>query len=190
MPSEKIRQFPGCDSGETFADYWEYCQDIGAFQSKREAYARFHMTPEQYFRNCGWVYVLANPFLIKGIYKVGRTTGRIERRMRQLYTTGLPGEFECLYTQWFADCITAERYTHSILEGRRVSDSREFFQADLKQIKHAIMEVSTLGEMHPDHMLSLAQNRHNHAISHEKVNGRLAVPEPAPVDFDLEELPF
>lgn len=183
----EVFQFPIREARQSFEEYWEECQEVGAYLSKPEAYRLFHMAPEQYFANAGWVYVLGNELLTEGVYKVGRTTGRIERRMRQLYTTGVPSEFDCVYAGWFADCITAEMRVHNILAGYRVSESREFFAADLKTISQAIMLCHVRGEMHPDHMLSLALARHEYAINHETVRGVLVA---KPKRLPDMEVPF
>ncbi|MEC8917142.1 MAG: GIY-YIG nuclease family protein [Pseudomonadota bacterium] len=184
----EVYQFRPSDSQETFEDYWQYCQEVGAFQSRKEARERFSLNPEQYFKDCGWVYVLSNPLMPARVFKIGRTTGRIERRMRQLYTTGVPMEFECLHASWFADCITAEKHIHRLLSEFRLNESREFFMADFERIRHAVMEVLTLGEMHPDHMIDIACARYEYAAKHERVNGHLVIPERNPVD-DME-IPF
>lgn len=175
------------DQRQSFEGYWEECQEIGAFIDRREAYRLYHMSPEQYFANAGWVYVLSNPLMTSSTYKIGRTTGKIERRMRQLYTTGVPVEFECVYAGWFADCITAESVVHDLLADFRISDSREFFAASLKAITNAIKTCSVLGEMHPDHMIDLAYARYKYAVDHEKVKGVLVAKKQRLPDM---EVPF
>lgn len=190
MSSAEIYQFPGCEERETFADYWEYCQQMESLLTEQEAFRRFSMTPEDYFRKSGWVYVLTNPLMRADVFKIGMTTGRIQSRMRQLYSTGVPVEFECIYAHWFSNCVQAEKFVHSELSEYRVSESREFFCAELQQIKFAIMRVDCIGDVHPDHMVDVACARHEYATANERVNGKLVIEKLTPLEFDLEECPF
>jgi len=133
--------------------------------------------------------VLANPFFIDEIYKVGRTTGPIQHRIRQLRTTGVPGDFDCLFAAWFSDCVHAEALIHELLDQYRVDPSREFFNAPLSEIKKAMRKYQLLGEAHPDHMIEQAYTRWRYAVNHERVNGVLvACPDTSKHDF--EEVPF
>lgn len=186
MSSAEIYQFPA--SSGSFEEYWEEINDMGSPISLAQAKRIFHMTPEQYFENAGWVYVLQNPMLPKDVFKVGRTTGAIQRRMRQLFTTGLPSQFELASARWCRDCVLVERITHEKLSNYRVSDSREFFKCDLDDINRAINYANGLGDPTPDHMIDLMFSRWNYATKTETVNGKLVVErQPA---IDPNEVPF
>lgn len=174
---------------QTFAEYWEECSEYGVISEKR-ARMVFAMSPEAYFRNAGWVYVLGHQCLRDNVFKIGRTTGRIERRMRQLCTTGVPGEFDCVYAHWFADCVDAESYMHSRLDEYRVEQNREFFEVGLTKVQTAFQEYACFGEIHPDHMINQAHNRFKEAARTEKVRGSLVVPPPSSLITDLGEVPF
>lgn len=128
--------------------------------------------PAQFFRKSGWVYVLANGCM-PDLYKVGRTTGSVQARMRQLYTTGLPMPFDCMFAEWFCDCHEAEKFIHQELEGTRIDYNREFFGADLKEIELAFMNYSASVEDIPDSMASLYSYRRKKAEESERVNGAL-----------------
>lgn len=141
-----------------------------------EQHARrlFHMPPDQYFANAGWVYVLGNEFM-PDVYKIGRTTGRIERRMRQLFTTGVPCEFHLVHADWFANCIAAEEAIHDFLNKYRVNEGREFFKSDISVIIDAFRLYMATGENHPEHMLPLVSNRYKYATEREMVKGEPAL---------------
>ncbi|SEN66367.1 GIY-YIG nuclease family protein [Halomonas caseinilytica] len=172
MQPDNVINFPDRSSeDEDFAAFWEECKATAQRISYERAHWLFHAKPEEYFSRAGWVYVLGNQFLADDVYKVGRTTGRIERRMRQLYTTGVPGEFDCLDAWWFADCHHAEAFVHELLEDYRLDLSREFFCADLKVIKEALMMCSATGDPCPPHMVEQMLRRSRNAMDSETVRG-------------------
>ncbi|MCG7598845.1 GIY-YIG nuclease family protein [Halomonas sp. McH1-25] len=182
----EIYKFPEASSAEqSFEDYWEGCRQYCPEMTKGRAYQLFHMSPEEYFQNAGWVYVLANGLMAENVFKVGRTTKNIELRMRQLYTTGVPMEFDCMYADWFPDCIRAEAFIHKTLEPFRISESREFFHASINEIEWAFLTYAATGEMAPDHMVGHISARSRHAAAHEQVNGVLVSKKPTTL-----EVPF
>ncbi|MGE6778289.1 GIY-YIG nuclease family protein [Vreelandella titanicae] len=128
--------------------------------------------PKRFFAKAGWVYVLGNGHM-PDLYKVGRTTGSIKVRMSQLFTTGVPMPFDCMFAEWFADCSAAEEFIHHYLEEWRIEFNREFFGADLTTIQHAFMSYSAIGESIPDFVVDLYTMRRRQAESNERVNGVL-----------------
>ena len=63
----------------------------------------------------GIVYLLTNPAM-PGLVKIGMTTQEdIERRMRELYTTGVPVPFECQFACKVkkGDCAKIEKALHT-----------------------------------------------------------------------------
>lgn len=128
--------------------------------------------PKRFFAKAGWVYVLANGCM-PDIYKIGRTTGSVRVRMNQLFATGVPMPFDCMFAEWFADCHTAESFIHRHLEEWRIGFNREFFGAELNAIRHAFMSYSAIGENIPDSMVDLYTIRRRQAESKERVNGAL-----------------
>ena len=178
MQNSKVINFPDRSSeDQSFELFWEECQQEGQLISRSRASALFHASPEEYFRQSGWVYVLGNQYFAKDIYKIGMTTGRIERRMRQLFTTGLPGEFDCIMAYWWPDCRHAEAFVHQELEEYRVEFGREFFCADLDTIEFAFMRYAAYGDPCPSHMVEQKIRRERFANENEAIRGQpLIVP--------------
>lgn len=125
-----------------------------------------------FFARSGWVYVLSNPAII-GAYKIGCTSRSIEKRVAELYTTGVPAPFYCVFAEWFADCQAAESFIHDQLSGSRINGSREFFAADERDIQHAFMAYSAIGESVPDEWVDAYSRRRRTKETTEAVGGRL-----------------
>ena len=78
----------------------------------------------------GIVYVLTNPCM-PGIVKIGMTEKQsIEKRMKDLYGTGVPLPFECKYACYVkaSDCKQLEQALHTAFAPQRVNANREFFK--------------------------------------------------------------
>ena len=74
------------------------------------------------------IYVLTNPAM-PGLLKIGRTTqDSVESRMQQLYTTGVPLPFECIYAVTVENCVQVESVLHNTFEPFRINPNREFFK--------------------------------------------------------------
>ena len=79
------------------------------------------------------VYVLTNPAM-PGLAKIGKTTqADVTLRMNQLYTTGVPVPFECVYAVEVKDCTRVEAALHIAFGPNRINPSREFFKIDIEQ---------------------------------------------------------
>jgi hypothetical protein len=79
------------------------------------------------------IYLLSNPAM-PGIIKIGNTSQNdVQSRMAQLYTTGVPVPFECVYAAEVPDAIALERALHNAFAPQRVNPRREFFQIDPTQ---------------------------------------------------------
>lgn len=178
MQTGTVINFPDRSSEEQpFLEFWRECQQDRQEITRERAWMLFHATPEQYFRQAGWVYVLGNQYMAKDVYKIGMTTGRIERRMRQLFTTGVPGEFDCIKAYWWSDCRHAEGFIHQELDEHRIEHDREFFYADLDTIEFAFMRYAAYGDPCPSHMVEQKIRRERFANSNETIRGRpLVVP--------------
>ena len=90
----------------------------------------------------GIVYLLTNP-VMPGLVKIGMTTQKdIEKRMRELYTTGVPVPFECQFACKVkkGDCAKIEKALHAAFAPQRVNANREFFRIQVEQAK-AILEL-------------------------------------------------
>ncbi len=89
------------------------------------------------------VYVLANSAM-PGIVKIGKTTqADVKTRMNQLYTTGVPVPFECVFAIEVTDCTKVESALHIAFGPNRINPNREFFKIDSEQ---AIAILKLLGQ--------------------------------------------
>lgn len=92
--------------------------------------------------NTGIVYVLANSAM-PGLVKIGMTTrGDIDTRMKELYSTGVPVPFDCVYAceVKVSDCAKIEKALHKAFEPNRINANREFFSIKPEQAT-AILEL-------------------------------------------------
>lgn len=90
----------------------------------------------------GIVYLLTNP-VMPGLVKIGMTAQEdVDKRMRELYTTGVPVPFECQFACRVkkTDCAKIERAMHTAFAPQRVNANREFFRIQVEQAK-AILEL-------------------------------------------------
>lgn len=92
--------------------------------------------------NKGIVYVLSNSSM-PGLVKIGMTTREsIDTRMKELYSTGVPVPFDCVYAceVKVSDCAKIEKALHKAFEPNRINANREFFRIDATQAT-AILEL-------------------------------------------------
>jgi len=90
----------------------------------------------------GIVYLLTNP-VMPGLVKIGMTAQEdIDKRMKELYTTGVPVPFECQFACKVNknDCGKIEKALHTAFAPQRVNANREFFRIQVEQAK-AILEL-------------------------------------------------
>ena len=83
------------------------------------------------------VYVLTNPAM-PGIVKIGMTDRPdVQRRMGDLYTTGVPLPFDCVIAREIEhrEAAEIERALHTAFGPNRVNPSREFFQVEPEQVE-------------------------------------------------------
>ena len=85
------------------------------------------------------VYILTNESMPDTI-KVG-ITGNLDRRIRELDTTGTPLPFECYYAVEVENASVIEKKIHEGLDDKRIRQNREFFNATPEQAK-AILEIA------------------------------------------------
>ena len=66
----------------------------------------------------------------------------IDKRMKELYTTGVPVPFECQFACRVkkSDCVKIEKALHTAFESQRINANREFFRIQVNQAK-AILEL-------------------------------------------------
>ena len=90
----------------------------------------------------GIVYLLTNPYM-PGLVKIGMTKQEdLDKRMKELYTTGVPVPFECQFACKVnnKDCAKIEKALHTAFDPQRVNKNREFFRINVEQAK-AILEL-------------------------------------------------
>ena len=81
----------------------------------------------------GIVYVLTNP-AFPNLVKIGITTrDEVQVRMAELYTTGVPLPFKCVYAGKVDNPKKVEVALHHAFSNTRVNPSREFFDIDESQ---------------------------------------------------------
>ena len=79
------------------------------------------------------VYVLTNEAM-PNLVKIGKTTrSDVKARMNELYSSGVPFQFECVYAVEVEDCSTVEKALHVAFNPSRVNPKREFFSIDPEQ---------------------------------------------------------
>lgn len=79
------------------------------------------------------VYVLTNPAM-PGLVKIGMTTqSGVDGRLKQLYTTGVPVPFECVYACQVADADKVESALHFAFGDSRINKNREFFKLNAER---------------------------------------------------------
>jgi cold shock CspA family protein len=91
----------------------------------------------------GYVYLLMNASM-QGMVKIGRTQRDPDERARELSAaTGVPTPFILVFQAYFADCIRAEQYVHTLLESKsyRVTSNREFFVVPVPEAVRAIQQA-------------------------------------------------
>ena len=96
----------------------------------------------------GYVYILTNPSFKDEIVKIGLTSGTVEKRMKELHTTGVPTPFEKYASIKTSKYEEVERFMHHCLsllsEGSRVNDNREFFRIGPEKALSFMLEIAEL----------------------------------------------
>ena len=96
----------------------------------------------------GYVYILTNPSFKEDIVKIGLTSGTVEKRMKELHTTGVPTPFEKYASIKTVKFHEVERFMHHSLsllsEGCRVNDNREFFRIAPEKALSFMQEIADL----------------------------------------------
>ena len=81
----------------------------------------------------GIVYVLVNPAM-DGLVKIGKTArDSVEARLNELYGTGVPVPFECVYAAKVVDEGKVEKAFHQAFGPYRINPRREFFKIEPEQ---------------------------------------------------------
>jgi len=97
----------------------------------------------------GTLYVLGTNLYTKAgeeIVKIGITTGSVEARVTQLYTTGVPFRFRVINQFETKNYYELEQSLHNLLEPYRINRSREFFTE--KCLPHVDKIIAIHKELH------------------------------------------
>lgn len=81
----------------------------------------------------GIVYLLINPAM-PGLVKIGMTSKKeVKGRMRELFSTGVPVPFECIYAGKASSPKKVESALHQAFGPYRINPNREFFEIEVAQ---------------------------------------------------------
>lgn len=109
--------------------------------------------PLDNLNNPGIVYVLTNAAM-QGYIKIGRTNGNsasdVQRRMKELDSTGVPRAFDCEYAAIVNNYQTVEKALHTAFGDYRVRESREFFEGLSPHRVKAILDLSAVRDVTPE----------------------------------------
>ena len=101
--------------------------------------------PQEY----GIVYVLTNPAM-PGLVKIGKTSrSTVDARLNELYSTGVPVPFECVFAGRVEDESKVEKAFHMAFGPYRINSKREFFQIEPEQAI-ALLELLVAEEATPE----------------------------------------
>ena len=128
----------------------------------------------------GIVYLLTNPCM-PGLVKIGMTTQEdIDKRMKELYTTGVPVPFECQFACKVnnKDCAKIEKALHTAFDPQRVNKNREFFRINVEQAK-AILELFH----HTDVTEDVSEEIQNDLTDEDKAASNKAQAKRPPLNF-------
>ena len=101
---------------------------------------------EAFEANNGYVYVLKTGTYTqhgREIIKIGFTSLGVERRIAQLYTTGVPFEFSIHKIYSARNFIELEQVLHKIFVDFRINKSREFFTDEVLPFIDAIVAINS-----------------------------------------------
>ena len=97
----------------------------------------------------GIVYILTNPAM-PGLVKIGKTSrDSMEKRLVELYSTGVPVPFECEYAARVEDAGAVEQALHAAFEPNRINPKREFFELDPEQTI-AVLKLISIEDVTPE----------------------------------------
>jgi hypothetical protein len=133
----------------------------------------------------GIVYVLTNSAM-PGLTKIGKTTQEdIQSRMSQLYTTGVPVQFDCAFACQVKDCAAVESALHQAFGGARVNPKREFFRIEPERVV-AILKLLAVQDVTPqvEHELNEALDVTDKAAREELKRSRRP-----PINFETMGIP-
>lgn len=91
---------------------------------------------------CEIVYVLRNESM-PGLIKIGKTQRKdINSRMQELYSTGVPLPFDCLWAGEVDNCSDIEFILHNAFQDFRINPKREFFKLEPDRVIPILKKLS------------------------------------------------
>lgn len=110
------------------------------------------------------VYVLKNEAM-PNLIKIGKTQRKdLQERMSELYSTGVPFPFECLWAGEVKDCTKIENIIHNAFRYNRVNPKREFFNIEPDQV------IPLLQELAVNELTSYVDKALNKGVTKEEQN--------------------
>ena len=91
----------------------------------------------------GYVYILENEYMPE-VYKIGRTARKVDERMDELFTSGLPTPFKLVFSAYVKDSVFVEKQLHKVFAKQRINKDREFFKVSPKAV---IGEINKMMEV-------------------------------------------
>lgn len=97
----------------------------------------------------GIVYILENAAM-PGIVKIGKTSrNSVKKRLNELYSTGVPVPFDCVYAARVENDVEVERAFHEAFGPYRINRKREFFEIESYQAK-VLLRLFAVEDVTPD----------------------------------------
>ena len=94
------------------------------------------------------VYVLTNP-VVPGVLKIGKTDrDDVAKRVKELFTTGVPVPFDCVYAANVKDNTETEQTLHKKFASQRINPKREFFWLSPKEAVDALKKYEVNDNTH------------------------------------------
>lgn len=92
----------------------------------------------------GIIYVLTNEWM-PGLVKIGKTKNSVDDRKNQLYSTGVPTQFECEYAVKVNNYEEVEKRILSAFQKYRVNIKREFFKIEADDVIAVLKAFELVG---------------------------------------------
>ena len=128
----------------------------------------------------GIVYILTNPSM-DGYIKIGKTKQTIDKRIKNLYSTGVPLPFSCYYACEVEDMDLVEKRLHEAFEDMRVNPKREFFEISPDKV-YKVLSLLAVKEVVP------IENNYEDAMEEKAIIK--AVEKRARFNFSLANIPI
>ncbi|MDE1892372.1 MAG: GIY-YIG nuclease family protein [Betaproteobacteria bacterium] len=156
------------------------------FKHKTANYQKNHGIP-------GVVYILENPGLRDGLYKIGCSRRSGASRANDLNseaTTGTPGMFKCIFELKTEDCGIAEQKVFQVLaKERRGKWGQEYFEVSFERAKQVIIQVCS--EVDSEIRLRHIKPLHRETLqSQVKLESVLHTKTPISLETVLKTTPF